>query len=897
MPELPRATYRLQLHAGFTLDDASAVVPYLARLGVSHVYLSPISTARPGSTHGYDVVDHAHINPEIGGEPAWQRFVAAAQGAGLGVVVDIVPNHVGVGGSRNREWLDVLEWGAASPHATMFDIRWYSQRAGLAGQVLVPMLGRQYGEALEAGELELRFDAQEGSLSVWLPGDHRLPIRPEDYGLVLGNALPSLRERFQAQREPGPAAREAAQALKAALAEAANSPEVAGRIAARLRRMNGRPGRPDSFDALDRLIQRQHWRAASYRVAADDINYRRFFNINDLAGVRVEDEAVFDALHRAVIERCHRGEIDGLRIDHIDGLYDPAAYCRRLRERLPEGCYVVVEKILAAHEALPDWPIEGTTGYDFAAQATQLFVDDAAERTFTRIYEDFTGETTPFESLVTDCKRLVMRRELASELAVLARIALHLAQENRRSRDFTQATLAETLREIVAFFPVYRSYVSEQGASESDVRYIDWAVGRARRCLPDVDESVFEFLSGLMQGRIGGATTPAALNFAQRLQQYTGPVMAKGMEDTAFYRHHRLLALNEVGGHPGNFGLAASAFHQDMARRAKSWPAAMLAGTTHDTKRGEDARARLVALTGFGADWEQQVRVASRVIRARRGSVEVEAPPDANDEYGLLQTLVGAWPEEFLETAPAADDARWTTFIERVQAAAQKAVREAKRHSTWNRPDESYEGALSAWIAAALDVSRPNPFIERFRPFVRDVARLGREVTLAQTLLRLTAPGVPDLYQGSECGDYSLVDPDNRRPVDFGANARQLEAQSHPKQRLVARLLALRREKPALFAPGSAYEPLRIEGPAAGGLLAFERRAGKDALRVMIVTRPARLESRGDWGDTRIVDDAGSWRDVMSGERRSAGLPLAEALAECGAAAWVIEEQVAVGRG
>lgn len=885
MAELPRATYRLQLHAGFTLDDACAVLPYLARLGVSHVYLSPISAARPGSTHGYDVVDHARVNPELGGEAAWQRFVAATRVAGLAVIVDIVPNHVGIGGSGNREWLDVLEWGPASPHAPMFDIRWYSRRAGLAGQVLVPLLGRQYGEALEAGELELRFDAQEGSLSVWLPGEHRLPIRPEDYGLALGGAVPALRAVFQGQREAGPA-RERAAALKRALAEAAASPAVATRIAARIARLNGRPGKAASFDVLDRLLLRQHWRAASWRVAADDINYRRFFNINDLAGVRVEDEAVFDALHAAVLERCRRGEIAGLRIDHIDGLYDPAAYCRRLRARAPAGCLIYVEKILAAHETLPDWPVEGTTGYDFAALVTQLFVDDTAAPTFTRIYEDFTGETTPFELMVAQCKRLVMRRELASELAVLSRMALQLAQEQRRSRDFTQATLTEALREIVAFFPVYRSYVSAAGSGEADARHVEWAVGRARRALPDVDASVFEFLSGLMRGGAGGAPAPAALDFAQRLQQYTGPVMAKGMEDTAFYRHHRLLALNEVGGHPATFGVSAQAFHQDMARRTAALPAALLAGSTHDTKRGEDARARLVALTGLATDWEQQVRAASRLIRARRGGVAADAPPDANDEYALLQMLLGAWPVEFLDASPAPDDAGWPPFVARVQAAALKSVREAKRHTNWQRPDDDYESALAAWIAAALDLSRPNPFIDRFRPFVAHVAAFGDDIALAQTLLRLTAPGVPDFYQGSECGEFSMVDPDNRRPVDFAANERRLEAGSNPKQRLIARLLALRRERPAPFGGDGTYEPLRIEGPAAAGLLAFERRAQSERLRILVVTRPVRLARRADWGDTRIADDApGAWRDVLDGSRWPSMPALAEALGRRGIAA------------
>lgn len=888
MAETPRATYRLQLTAQFTLDDAVAVVPYLERLGVSHLYLSPVSTARPGSTHGYDVVDHNRINPELGGETAWEHLVAAAKAAGLGIIVDIVPNHVGVGGSGNRAWIDVLEWGPASPHAGLFDIRWFSQRAGLAGQLLVPLLGRQYGEALEAGELQLRFDPEEGSLSVWLPGDHRLPIRPEDYGVVLGPVLEPLRATFRAQRESGAEARERAAEMKSALAQAARAADVASRIDARLRRLNGKVGDPASFDALDRLILRQHWRAASWRVGADDINYRRFFNINDLAGVRVEDPAVFDSVHSSLFERYARGEIDGLRVDHIDGLYDPAAYCRRLRERTAPDCYIVVEKILAPHEALPAWPVQGTTGYDFAATVTQLFVDDASAAAFTRLYTEFTGASADFESLVTACKRLVMRRDLASELAVLSRIALQIAQDSRRYRDFTLATLGEALREIIACFPVYRSYVSAEGATDADLLHIQWAVGRARRHLPEADESVFAFLAELMQGNVAGKPDAAALAFAQKLQQYTGPVMAKGMEDTAFYRYNRLLALNEVGSNPATFGISAAQFHQDMSRRASMRPADMLAGTTHDTKRGEDARARLAALSALPVDWETHLRSASRLIRARRGGVAPESPPDARDETYLLQTLIGAWPETHLDATPAADDAVWTAFGERVQGAALKAVREAKLHTNWNRPDEEYESALRSWIAAALDVTRANSFIDLFRPFVARVARYGREITLAQTLLRLTVPGVPDIYQGSECGDFSLVDPDNRRPVDFATHDDWLARGTNAKQGMIARLLALRRAHPALFAQG-LYRPLAIRGPVADGLLAFERQWADATLRVVVVTRPVRLESREDWGDTRIVEEtpAGAWRDVLHERDWPSMPPLAMLLKDCGAAALV----------
>jgi (1->4)-alpha-D-glucan 1-alpha-D-glucosylmutase len=895
MADLPRATYRLQLHAGFTLDDAAKIVPYLRRLGVSHVYLSPISTARPGSTHGYDVIDHNVINPELGGETAWQRFVEAVRAEGLKTLVDIVPNHVGVGGAGNVWWLDVLEWGAESPFARRFDIRWFSPVAGLAGQLLVPMLGRQYGEALEGGDLQVRFDAEEGSLSVWLPGDHRLPLRPADYGTVLGATLPALRELFRAQREVGHDARRQADALKRALAEAARDPATAARIAARLERLNGEPGSPASFDALDRLIARQHWRAASYRVAADDINYRRFFNINDLAGVRVEEEDIFNELHGSVLARCAAGEIHGLRVDHIDGLYDPAEYCRRLREQAPQGCYLVVEKILAAHETLPAWPVDGTTGYDFAATATALFVDERAATAFTRIYRDFTGDTQDFDSLVADCKRLVMQRELASELGLLGRMARDIAQQSRRSRDFTYAALTEALREIVAFFPVYRSYVSTAGCTETDLRHLRWACGRARRALPHLDESVIAFLGELMQGRTAEGPSPAALAFALKVQQYTGPVMAKGMEDTAFYRYHRLLALNEVGSHPSEFGLGVAAFHQAMQQRAGHMPHALLAGTTHDTKRGEDGRARLAALTGFPGEWEHHLRAAIRLIRARRGGLSADAPPDAQDEYALLQTLLAAWPERFLDESPTADSAEWTAFGERVQGAALKAVREGKRNSTWGNPDVVYEGALHSWIETALDVSRPNLFIEQFRPFVARVAARGNRVSLAEAVLRLTAPGVPDIYQGSECGDFSMVDPDNRRPVDFTLLAERLTSSAHPKQAWIARLLQARAAHPALFGSG-AYEPVALVGESADGVLAFDRSSGQTRLRVLIVRDPALLDQPDALESLRFTSEPGGeggWTDLLDDVRLPAMPRPAELLRGRAAAAVVrVVEQV-----
>ena len=859
-----RATYRLQLNSQFTLDDAAAVLPYLAALGVSHAYLSPITTARPGSTHGYDVVDHNRINPELGGEAAWDRFSSAARSAGLGVLADIVPNHVGIGGASNAWWLDVLEWGPDSRYATHFDIQWYSERAGLAGQILVPMLGRQYGEALEAGDLALRFDAQHGSLSIWAPGDHRLPLRPADYGTVLSAALPALRELFRAQRDGGPGAVEQADLLKRELATLGRAPAMRARIDDRIARLNGRAGDSASFDALDRLLQRQHWRIASHRVAADDINYRRFFNINDLAGVRVEDPALFAELHAMVLRRVAAGEIHGLRVDHIDGLYDPERYCERLRAATPDGCYLVVEKILAAHERLPPWPVQGTTGYDFAATATALFVDDSAAEQFTRIYRDFTGCSGDFDALLAECKHLVMRRELASELAVLARMATRLAQSQRRSRDFTRAALTEALREIVACFPVYRSYVTERGVSDDDRRHIGWAVGRARRRLRELDDSVFDVLHELLLGRLDDRSDIGALEFAMKLQQYTGPVMAKGMEDTAFYRFNRLLALNEVGAQPAVFGIGIAAFHQQMQQRARERPQDLLAGSTHDTKRGEDARARVAALTAFPQEWEQVVRSSSRLLRARRGVVADDTPPFANDEYALFQSLLGSWPESCLGERPLADCADWADLKPRLQAAALKSLREGKSHTSWSRPDEAYEAAVAAWIDVALDASRPNAFLDAFRAFAARVAATAREFALVQTLLRFTVPGVPDLYQGSERGELSLVDPDNRRPVDFDACRRQLTERSNAKQHLIATLLALRRAQPRLFRNG-AYAPANVRGPLQDALLAFERRDGDVRLLIVAFVRQVSADARDNLDECtlEVPSAAAAWRDLF----------------------------------
>jgi (1->4)-alpha-D-glucan 1-alpha-D-glucosylmutase len=896
----PRATYRLQFHAGFRFADAAALAPYLARLGVSHVYASPWLKARPGSTHGYDIVDHRALNPELGDEADFRAMCAAFRAQGLGQILDFVPNHMGVGGADNRWWLDVLEWGAESAFAGWFDIDWDPDRRYLAGKLLVPFLGDQYGRVLEAGELRLRFDEDDGSFAVWAYGTHKLPICPLHYARILGTSRPALErlgDAFANLPDWRPHVAERARDLQAELAAAARADAgVRAAIEAAVASLNGSAGDLDSWRALDALVQDQHWRAAHFRVAADDINYRRFFNINELAGIRMEIPELFDHAHARVFALLAEGLLDGLRIDHVDGLLDPKAYLARLRDRAPRPFYLVVEKILARHEALrEDWPVEGTTGYEFANLVLGLLVDPGGEAGLTQAYAEFAGAQPGFADIVRDCKLRIMANEMASELNVLARDAGRIARQNPRTADFTRNILGRGLRAIVAAFPVYRTYVDAAGSpTEADRRDLDWAVAHARRSEPDVDPSVFDFLHRLLSTDLvaeprSGFSRHAVTRFAMRVQQYSGPVMAKGLEDTAFYRFNRLVALNEVGGHPDHLGLAPAAFHKANAARAKRWPQAMLATSTHDTKRGEDLRARLAVLAEMPEEWARQVRGWSRILRARRGDVEGTAPPDRSDEYLFWQLLLGAWPPEMTGTPP--DPAAIAALSDRLQGAMRKSMREAKLHSSWAAPDEAYEQAMLGFVRDALDTSGSAAFFESFLPFQARVAELGVENSLVQAALKLTLPGMPDIYQGAELWDFSLVDPDNRRPVDFAARAgllaqveaalardrgaaiRGLRAQwqdGRIKLAVIATLLAHRRAHPALHAEGG-YTPLAVEGPESDRMLAFLRRHAEDALLVVARRFPARAPAAAPLHLS--LPDAtlhGTWRDLLTGQRHRA---------------------------
>jgi (1->4)-alpha-D-glucan 1-alpha-D-glucosylmutase len=881
-----RATYRLQFHRQFTFRDATDLVPYLAALGISQIYASPIMEARPGSSHGYNIIDHNRLNPEIGTEADFRVLVDALHAHGMGLLLDVVPNHMGVG-SDNVWWLDVLEWGQESSFAIYFDINWDAIRPDLKGRVLLPVLGDHYGVILEKGEIALRFDREKGSFSAWY-FDHRFPISPRSYATILdagGEALAGLASEFLALggcRDGS--ARERAAELKQWLAERAREPAFADAIAAALKQFEGEPCNPASFERLHRLVEMQAYRIAHWRVAAEEINYRRFFNINELAGLRMELPQLFEQTHRLVFSLIERGDVQGLRIDHIDGLFDPRGYCEQLQQRFAAPLYVLVEKILARYEILPAWPIAGSTGYDFVNQVLSIFVDPAGEAPMTRLYRRFANRVESFDDVLYACKKRITQVNLASEVNVLAHEFHRLSMRDWRTRDFTLNGMLSALEEVIAAFPVYRTYVSRDGASADDHRYIEWALAQAKKRWRVQDLTIFDFLREVLTGRLADRQlqpdADEALQAAMHFQQVTGPVMAKAAEDTAFYRHFRLLPLNEVGGDPRRFGMSVAAFHHLTQDRARSWPRAMVTTATHDTKRGEDARVRLALLSEMPREWGRRVTQWLRLNRSRRFEVDGEIVPDRNVEYLLYQTLLGAWPPGL-----ALDDVEGIkNLAERTKAYMIKAVREGKQQSSWSNPNAAYEVALERFVQTVLDATRTNPFLAEFQAFVESLARLGAIASLSQLVLKLTVPGVPDIFQGGELWDFSLVDPDNRRPVDWKARRELLHAiagasaaglaenwQDGREKLFIARqLLELRRSHPQLFAEGD-YQPLEVEGEANGHLCAFARNRSGEAVVVAVPRLVHQLYQGGQtahWGATEItLPEHGGWQDVFTGRR------------------------------
>jgi (1->4)-alpha-D-glucan 1-alpha-D-glucosylmutase len=919
---VPRATYRLQLNGEFTFADAAELVPYLAELGVSDLYSSPYFAARPGSTHGYDVTDPNTLNPEIGGREEHARMVGALHARGMGHLLDIVPNHMGVGPDNGR-WMSVLESGPASPEAHFFDIDWYpTNRRELWGKMLLPILGDHYRAVLEGGDLKLSFEAPEGSFSV-LYYEHRLPLDPRTYPMVLGDLsglprderaleLQSLADAFGNLPERGATEDVEARARDAEIYRGwlarlcREAPAIARTIEEQVERVNGDPGAPETFELLHQVLEAQAYRLVYWRVASDEINYRRFFAINDLAGVRVEDERVFGATHRLVLDLVREGKVDGLRIDHPDGLYDPAGYLRRLQSAAgavlgrplgrpgeEEPLYVLVEKILAHHERLPeDWLVAGTTGYDFLNLLNGLFVRTGGEAGMDRTYRRFIGRSVEFEEVIYDSKQLIMRGDLASELNVLTRRLLRLSEYGRRSYDFTINALRDALREVVAYFPVYRTYIADGEVSEADERYVEWAVALAKKHGATADDTVYDFVRDALLLRLEGPEEYRRMveGFVGKFQQYTGPVMAKGMEDTALYRYNRLASLNEVGGEPERFGVSVAAFHHLSVERQRRWPHAMLATSTHDTKRGEDVRARIDALSEMPGEWRSRLVRWGRMNRSRRRDADGVTAPSRDDEYLLYQTLVGAWPLDEMDGEALA------SFRERIKAYMEKAMREAQVHTSWVNVNREYEEGVAAFVDALLSPEH-NIFLEDLVSFARRIARLGALSSLSQTLIKLTAPGVPDVYQGNELWDLSLVDPDNRRPVDYPLRRRMLAdlkksagdagyvrsmleegtwQDGWPKLLMTWRALELRRGQSKLFEEGE-YVPLEAEGERTDHLVAFARRRREEFAIAIAPRLYARLadEERllfrtGVWENTRIRLPeelaASGLRNILTGE-------------------------------
>ena len=901
-PRIPRCTYRLQFNRWFTFVQAREIVPYLHAIGVSDVYASPYFQARPDSLHGYDIVDHNKLNKAIGSRADYDAWIAQLQANGMGQVLDFVPNHVGIADSRNAWWMDVLENGPSSEYAPYFDIDWQPLKSDLCDKVLLPILADQYGRVLERGELQVRFE--EGTFYL-LYGERRLPIAPGTYRYVLKIALENLGEykdedlyaelqsiltalEYLPKRTETDPKRIAERVREKEIIKrrlerrCAEAPQVQQAIEKALVQINGKPEDPRSFDGLDQLLNEQAYRLAFWRVAAEEINYRRFFDVNELAAIRVELPRVFDAVHRLILELVSAGAVTGLRIDHPDGLYLPREYFEKLQQRcakalsiaLPKdgrAVYMLAEKILTGSETLrADWRVHGTTGYDFANQVMQLLVDPAAEASITKTFHRFVGHSVPFGHLLYAKKLLVMKLALANDVDVLGNMLDRLSEQNRWYRDFTLEALSRAVRETIACFPVYRTYLeSGHPVNEEDRQVVERAISAAKRRNPAMEESIFNFLRDVLLFRfppnLDLAGRAAHTHFGLKFQQTTGPVMAKGLEDTVFYIYNRLAALNEVGGEPQQFGLSVDAFHERNLIRQRHWPAGLLATSTHDTKRGEDVRARIVAISEIPELWRRSLQRWHTVNRRLKRIVNDLEAPDANEEYLLYQTLLGTWP---LQANGRPEAVATQEYIERIQTYMAKALHEAKINTSWIQPNEEWDAAMRDFVVKILDGSPRNKFLPNFIPVAEEIARLGAINSLTQTLLKLASPGVPDIYQGNEIWDYSLVDPDNRRTVDYkvrGGMLKSLERanpeelmQTWPDGRikmfLTQRVLRFRREHPELFQHGE-YLALSASGTFAGCCVSFARQLADKWIAVIA----PRLSSRigfppigESWKDTVI---------------------------------------------
>lgn len=934
-PRIPVSTSRLQFNRAFTFADAVRIVPYLHALGVTDCYASSYLKAVPGSLHGYDIVDPTALNPEVGTEEDYREFVRTLKQHGMGQILDVVPNHMGIGQSCNAWWQDVLENGPSSRYSTFFDIDWRPAKHELEDKVLLPILGDQYGTVLENQEITLVYE--EGEFSVRY-SEHRLPVAPKSSVRILSLRL----DELIAQAGAGDPYVEELQSIITALSHlplrgeragprvveryrekriikkrlagvTRESPEVRKFLEENVRVFNGTKGDSGSFDLLDQLLDDQAYRLAYWRVASEEINYRRFFDINELAAIRMEDSAVFRESHQLVLRLLKEGSVTGLRIDHVDGLYDPGHYLQYLQSwasgeflARPAGSaerplYIIVEKILGKGEALPeDWPVHGTTGYDFLSLVNNLLVDRSNERAFNEIYTRFIRRRLSYEEVAYETKKLIMRVSMSSELNVLGYQLERLSERDRRSRDFTLNSLTHAIREIIACFPVYRTYVTEsqEGVTDRDRTYIRLAVAKAKRRNPALSSLVFDFVRDLLLKQTDERVNQdrqEQLQFVMKFQQTTSPVTAKGIEDTAYYSYNRLISLNEVGSEPTQFGVSVTTFHERMRDRQAHWPHSMSATSTHDTKRSEDVRARINVLSEMPRAWKARLAYWSKVNRKHKADMEGQLAPDANEEYLLYQTLIGAWPLGPL------NDTEYQAFCQRILAYMTKAVKEAKIHTSWVNPHQGYESAVADFIQAILDRTKPTPFLEDFLPFQDTIAHYGLINSLSQVLLKIASPGIPDFYQGTELWDFSLVDPDNRRPVDYTLRTRQLadlqracadagadrrslvrglletRTDGRIKLYLTASALDFRRAHATLFSEGD-YVPLECRGSKREHLCAFTR-IYRDQAIVAVVPRlvvglvpNAKSLPIGPevWGDTWVTVPSwkrqSEYRNLLTGE-------------------------------
>lgn len=869
-----RATLRLQFHKGFTLDDAVPLVPYFASLGISHVYASPLLSARAGSMHGYDVVDPTTVNPELGGEAALRRLVSALRAQNMGLILDIVSNHMAVGGGDNPWWQDLLEWGRLSPYGEFFDIQWHSPDPLMEGQLLLPFLGSDYGVALQDGTLPLRFDAQRGAFYVE-HYDHHFPICPMNFGELLkadDEQLKSLADRFSTLSYQTDAHR-LAMPLKEELRELASDPAVLQTIEQNLEAYDSLT--PDGFQRLHQLLERQSYRLASWRTAADDINWRRFFDVNELGGLRVERPAVFEATHAKIFELVAEGLIDGLRIDHIDGLADPRGYCRKLRRRVDSlapdrHLPIYVEKILGEGETLHrDWSVDGTTGYEFMNQLSLLQHDPDGAQNLGELWSRCSERPADFRQEAQLARQQILNGSLAGDFESVAQALLQVARDDLMTRDLTLGAIRRALQELIVHFPVYRTYISPRGRSTEDDVFFQQAMDGARQTLGEADWPVLDCLARWLGGepwrkRPVGRSRKMLKHACVRFQQLTSPAAAKAVEDTAFYRSAVLLSRNDVGFSTEQFSAPVADFHAACLNRLEEFPDNLLATATHDHKRGEDTRARLAVLSERSAWFAWQVPLWQTLARPLRDDDQM---PSAGDELILYQALLGSWPLDLRND----DKAAYENYTQRVWQWQQKALREAKLQSSWSAPNDAYEHAAHQFLERLL----LSPEGERLRAALAkaamSIAAPGALNGLAQTLLRMTVPGVPDLYQGNEYWDFSLVDPDNRRPVDYASRQQAMQRpldlpdllanwrDGRIKQTLIARTLNLRAEQAELFQRGS-YQALEVVGSEAHRVLAFARSYNqKQAIVIVPIRCAGLLENSAEpqvgaqqWGDTRV---------------------------------------------